>query len=79
MYAKQQMDNAKKLSAGNKVQPQTHGKLYNICHHKYFVLGCRIALGCLAVAFIIAGATNGGMHGVLVKAINICTECIGLG
>lgn len=33
----------------------------------------------LAVSFIIAGVCNGGAHDVLVKAINICTECIGLG
>lgn len=33
----------------------------------------------ISVAFIAAGATNGGADGVLVKAINICTECIGLG
>ncbi len=32
-----------------------------------------------AVTFIIIGALNGGAHDVLVKAINICTECIGLG
>ena len=30
-------------------------------------------------ALIAAGVRNGGMFDVLVKAINICTECIGLG
>lgn len=33
----------------------------------------------LAVALLALGAANGGMRDVLVKAINICTECIGLG
>ena len=33
----------------------------------------------LAVIFIIAGIANGNMHAVMVKAINICTECVGLG
>ncbi len=33
----------------------------------------------VAVTFIILGIFNGGAHDVLVKAINICTECIGLG
>ena len=33
----------------------------------------------VAVTFIIVGALNGGARDVLVKAINICTECIGLG
>ncbi len=32
-----------------------------------------------ALALIVAGVLNGGMYDVLVKAINICTECIGLG
>lgn len=39
----------------------------------------RIALYAGAIALIIAGIANGGMRDVLVKAINICTECIGLG
>ncbi len=39
----------------------------------------RIILGIAATALIIAGILNGGMYDVLVKAINICTECIGLG
>lgn len=39
----------------------------------------RIVLYAAAVALLIAGVLNGGMRDVLVKAINICTECIGLG
>lgn len=39
----------------------------------------RIALCVLAVLFIVLGVMNGGWYDVLVKAINICTECIGLG
>ena len=33
----------------------------------------------LAVLLIVLGIANGGLWDVLVKAINICTECIGLG
>ncbi|MBR4458933.1 MAG: hypothetical protein IKS31_08240 [Clostridia bacterium] len=33
----------------------------------------------LAAALILLGVLNGGMRDVLIKAINICTECIGLG
>lgn len=33
----------------------------------------------VAVALIIIGALNGGARDALYKAINICTECIGLG
>lgn len=39
----------------------------------------RGALGCVAVAFVIAGCINGGANDVLHKAIRICSECIGLG
>lgn len=39
----------------------------------------RIALAVLGVTFIIIGILNGSALDVLVKAVNICTECIGLG
>lgn len=39
----------------------------------------RIAVLVLAVALIILGVVNGGMHDVLVKAKKICMECVGLG
>ena len=39
----------------------------------------RAAVLIASVALIAAGIYNGGMFDVLVKAINICTECIGLG
>jgi hypothetical protein len=54
-------------------------KVKSVTNNKYFVLGVRIALLCLGIAFLIAGIFNENMHGILVKAINICTECIGLG
>ena len=39
----------------------------------------RIAFYAAAVALIALGVANGGLWDVLVKAVNICTECIGLG
>lgn len=39
----------------------------------------RVLLYAVAVVFIVLGVMNGGLRDVLVKAINICTECIGLG
>ena len=39
----------------------------------------RIAIAAVAAALILAGIFNGGMRDVFVKAINICTECSGLG
>ena len=47
--------------------------------HRKLVMGIRIALLVAAIALIIAGILNGGMADVLAKAVNICTECIGLG
>ncbi len=43
------------------------------------LIATRVSIGIVAVSFIIAGITNGGANDVLLKAINICTECIGLG
>ena len=44
-----------------------------------FVWAVRGALFVIAVVFIVLGIVNGGANDVLIKAINICTECIGLG
>ncbi|MGN0814203.1 MAG: CD1871A family CXXC motif-containing protein [Candidatus Coproplasma sp.] len=77
--AKKQLKDVAKLTAGQKKGEMKFGKVYGFVNGKYFQLGVRIVLGCLAVTFIILGVFNDGMHGVLVKAINICTECIGLG
>ena len=42
----------------------------------WVVRGIVFAVG---VTFLVIGILNGGAHDVLIKAINICTECIGLG
>lgn len=42
----------------------------------WVVRGVVFAVG---VTFIVLGVLNGGANDVLIKAINICTECIGLG
>ena len=47
--------------------------------HKIFSLCVSCTIGIVAVAFIIIGITNGDVAGVLTKAVNICTECIGMG
>ena len=39
----------------------------------------RIVLLIAAVLFLIAGIRNGSMDAMFVRAVNICTECIGLG
>lgn len=56
-----------------------YGKVEQFFEDKRVILAIRIALAVLAVAFIIWGALNGNARAVFIKAINICTECIGLG
>ena len=48
-------------------------------NNKWTIFGIRLAVFVLAVTFIGLGIANGGAQSVLIKAINICTECIGLG
>lgn len=50
-----------------------------VASHDITLWVIRGAVFVIAVAFIIAGIFNGGARDVLIKAINICTECIGLG
>lgn len=38
-----------------------------------------LLLAAAAIILIVHGVWNGGLRDVLIKAINICTECIGLG
>ena len=45
----------------------------------WLIIVIRIAVAVAAIAFIVLGILNGGIADVLAKAINICTECIGLG
>lgn len=77
--AKRQLKHVQKLVAGRAPVEAVHGGIYKFFHCKYFLHGVRIAVGCVSVAFIIAGICNGSMRDVLIKAVNICTECIGLG
>lgn len=63
---------AAKTAPKRNPEPQTAQK-------SSLILVGQIALYVAAVVMLIAGIMNGGMYDVLVKAINICTECIGLG
>ena len=64
---------------GNTAAADLYGRWKALSNHKYFILGVRIAIAVFAVTFIILGIVNGNMRAILIKAINICTECIGLG
>ncbi len=39
----------------------------------------RICLAVIGAALVVIGIATGGVAGVLTKAVNICTECVGLG
>ncbi len=71
----------KMLSVGGKAQtqPAAQGKIAVALQSPLTLLIIRIAVFVIAVVFIVLGILNGGMADVLGKAINICTECIGLG
>lgn len=47
--------------------------------NRILLIVARAVVGAAAVTFILVGIFNGGANDVLVKAIYICTECIGLG
>ena len=60
-----------------------HGRFFTgalaIARSPQALWAVRGAVLAAAVALFAAGVAIGGMHDVFVKAINICTECIGLG
>lgn len=65
--------------AVNKPANPVLSKIKRVISSKYFIWGARGAVAILAVTFIILGIFNGGVQDLLIKAIKICTECIGLG
>lgn len=77
-------ESAKKgIKAAPKAEkPSLTDKLYakfSFLRSEKFLLGVRIGLCAVGVVFVIVGIFNGGMKDVLTKAIEICTQCIGLG
>ncbi|MGN1060137.1 MAG: CD1871A family CXXC motif-containing protein [Candidatus Coproplasma sp.] len=55
------------------------GRVEGFFENKTVLLVVRIALAVIGVALVIWGSLNGNAQSVFIKAINICTECIGLG
>ena len=66
-----------KKPAGKKIAKKAEAEDFDAGEKKYRPY--RNAIIVAAVIFIVAGLINGGTIAVLAKAINICTECIGLG
>ena len=65
--------------AGRDRQTKPAGAFAAIIASPYALLAARLAVLAAAIVLIVLGVLNGGMADVLGKAINICTECIGLG
>lgn len=74
-------------NAGKKTEKRTieslGDKLYRKLRlekrEKWLLWGVRLTVCVVGVVFVIVGICNGGMTDVLKKAIEICTQCIGLG
>ena len=64
-------------NAKNLQKPQEQSAA--LSENKKLLTGLRIGLLAVGVALFVIGIFNGGLNDVLIKAINICTECIGLG
>lgn len=60
-------------------KPERRSRVLGAVFSPKGVLIIRLVLVAAAAALIVAGILNGGMGDVLIKAIKICTECIGLG
>lgn len=83
---KREITEVKKLLAESKGTQSTpprdaaqKAQIFSENGKKKLLLFSRVALFVLGVTFIVVGCFNGGSREVLEKAINICTECIGLG
>ena len=51
----------------------------SLFENKKITAAVRIGLLTVGLVLFVIGMFNGGLNDVLIKAINICTECIGLG
>lgn len=76
---KSMLPSVKKLTFGLKPNKRRKTAAEVVISDPRFLMGLRIALAVIAVALIIWGALNGNARAIMIKAINICTECIGMG
>lgn len=76
--SKKQLEFVKKLTKSQKAVKKQN-TIERFFDNNLVIFALRTALFVVATVFIIIGVINGGMYDVFVKAVNICTECIGLG
>lgn len=74
-----QIKHVKSAIAKNGSATGSQNACKNSCRRNKLTYAIRFAVAVIAIVLIVAGIFNGGMADVLSKAINICTECIGLG
>jgi len=83
--AKRVLPDMKKLVAakGEPAKPcpflQTTKRAERVVFSAWGLLAIRAVVAVVGITFIAVGIANGGAEDVLAKAVNICTECIGLG
>lgn len=77
--AKTMIKSGDKATVTQKSEPKFIAVIKSIIAKPAFIWAVRGGVFVLAVVFIVLGIINGGANDVLVKAVNICTECIGLG
>lgn len=85
-FIKRELENVKatiKKGGGAPVPPSVFSQRLNEVQAKVFsfrgLLAIRVAVAVIGVVLLFTGIFNGGAADVLTKAVNICTECIGLG
>jgi len=71
---KKQEKDAKAASKVKKTKAKTNKNSSQV-----WIWAARIALFAVAVTFIVMGVDNGGVKAMFMKAINVCTQCIGIG
>ncbi len=84
--AKKQLPHLKRLAALGKAESPEYNKVERVYYKAVaavqsdaFTWTMRAIIFVIGVILVILGVSNGGAGDVLGKAINICTECIGLG
>ncbi|MCH5155728.1 MAG: hypothetical protein J1F69_03895 [Clostridiales bacterium] len=77
--AKTMIKNGEKTGGAQKSEPKFIALIKSLVDKPAFIWSVRGVIFVIAVVFIVLGIVNGGANDVLIKAINICTECIGLG
>lgn len=69
----------KKQKQQEKAQPKARKVKGKKNSSQGWIWAARIALFAVAIVCIVSGVDNGGLKAMFMKAINVCTQCIGIG